>query len=416
MQLTTATSAIKHTARSPLFWIILVLAILITAAAGKRLSRSTDERPTITDQGPALAMQSPFFLVGTTPPILIWQPLNAPTPLTTRTVSTPPVTTNILPYNDLAPRRWRAVPAGLNAYHIVWLEVNHTLRCALLSLDGETLRGPIDLADSAQPDFSVLPLNDGRAQVIWISQPTGQVITAVLDDTGRPSPPSNPILRRVDYLAAGIDQTDMVHLAWLTLAAPRSWTLHYQTGHAADFKVDIPRDLHTITLTSDQTITSFSLGLDESYAYLIWGVSAADNPDTERVYVLTFPLTSPDQTALNELRLPQTATPSSRLEWPIGQTKTPASPSNPAAALRWPSPAAGQHHLLPLALGLRTTDGWRPAVAYFQQGELSGYQIAAHEPADAGPPMVAVAPSGNLHLAWVALKGATAHVYTADTQ
>jgi hypothetical protein len=99
----------------------------------------------------------------------------------------------------------------------------------------------------------------------------------------------------------------------------------------------------------------------------------------------------------------------------IGRVERADGTAENPAALRCPRPAPGQHSLLPLAIALRTTEGWRPAVAYFQGGALLGFQIVAQLPADAAPPALTVDSSGDLYLAWLGLDGTTPHLYTAST-
>jgi hypothetical protein len=181
--------------------------------------------------------------------------------------------------------------------------------------------------------------------------------------------------------------------------------------------MDSPSVLHSLTLLPGESLTTFRIGLERTHGYLFLGTSSAEQPDVEHVRVLSFPLDSPAVVRAFDLLLPDHFTPSGPpLDvLHIGRIEpVPDTPLHPAA-LRWPRPAPGQHTILPLAVSLRASDGWRPGIVYFQSGDLLGFQEIAPLPADGGPPALLVEPSGDLHLAWVGLDGASPHLYTAHT-
>jgi hypothetical protein len=215
-----------------------------------------------------------------------------------------------------------------------------------------------------------------------------------------------------------LDQENVVHLAWLAPSSPGTWAIYYQTTSAADFRIDAPGPLNTFVLTPEESVASFALGLDRTHGYVFWSTVAAAQPDLEHVHALVFPFGQPASGTVQELQLPQHFSPSEDVrptDLTIGQVGQLLSGPRSWAALRWPRPAPGQHTILPVAVGLRTPDGWRPGVVYYRDGAALGFQIAAQFAADAGPPAISVAPSGTLYLAWSGLHGSLPHLYTAAT-
>jgi hypothetical protein len=391
-------------------WVLILFSILSALAAGTRVTPGHYRWALVNDRGAATPLDEPALLA---------QPLA----LFARSVDTPPAyyplagdrtPTGILPYPDVNPRRWQVALASPSAYHVVWQEQDTRLRCALISTEGNTVRGPIELATSARPDFVTLPGEDGDLLVIWINNRTAELSAATIDSAGRPGPISSFASQRIAHVAAARDQTGLIHTAWLSSPAPDQWTISYQASVANPLALDTPVPLYTFTLAPGESITTLQMGLDDTHVYLFWSTATAAQPDTERVQVISFPLGSPAAGTLSEVRLPDHFTPTGTLTAlpHVGRIDPVTVPPSHPAALRWPRPAPGQS-ALPLAVALRTTDGWRPAVVYFQHGDLIGFQVIAPLPADAGPP--ALLASGDLLAVWTGLDGITPHLYTAQT-
>jgi hypothetical protein len=393
-------------------------ALLGITAAIISLPHDSYRWPKVRDLGATFALDEPAWLAASPDPVLLWRPLDAETPLTYQMPGAPEHILPLLPYADLHPRRWQAAPAVGEGLHLVWMEMDGRLRSTLIDSQGTTVRGPIELASAVDPGFVLLGQRDYSAAVFWINNRQGQAAAVQIDAEGRPGPVQNLIASRVSFLAAGITQTDQVVLAWLSPAAPREWVLSFQTLRAPDFEIAAPETLHQFTLAPDETIVSFSMGMDQTHRYVLWSVFEAKAPDAERFFVLTFPAAQPGNCTVSEIQLPARfdgparRLKNSRLEaGPIQRVTVPTQP----AVLRWPRPAQGQFDVLPVALSVRTRGGWQPGVIYFQQGQLAGFQIVSDHPADAGSPALAVSPSGNMFLAWLGLKAAVPHLYTAST-
>jgi hypothetical protein len=397
-------------------WIV-VIALLVGLGAGARSSWRPARWPHVNDLGPARVFDAPAFLAYRDTTALLWRPLEPTATLVYESLEPSRARIPILPYPDVAPRRWQVAPGGPTTYHVIWQEADGRLRSALVNTDGQTARGPVELVPTAVADFETIPAH-GRLTVFWIGARDSQVGTLTLDTEGRPGMSTVSLVGQVERIAAAPDQTGAIHLIWLTSPEPGQWMVNYQRMTPETSLLDNPVQPHTFSLAPDEALASFALGLDRTHAYAIWGITTADRPDSERVVVLSFPLDQPQTSLARELRLPQHATPSIRIvsaDVSMGRiAPVSASPARPAA-LRWPRPLSGQRDLLPITLALKTADGWRPAVAYFQQGRSLGYQIVAPVPADAGPPALTVDPGGNLRVAWTGLRGSFPHLYVAST-
>jgi hypothetical protein len=399
------------------FGAILLIAIIVAGIAGITASDAPGsyQWPQVRDHGATVVLAGPSLLNTSGRQAVIWYPA---TSLIYQAFdpALPPVP--ILMYPDVNPLRWETVPAAPNDYHIIWLESTGRLRSALVSSDGQTLRGPIDLPSGIGRDFQVLSLSDGRAAVLGVHTRTRKVLFLTIDDSGRPEPVTDLSLGHPLRLAGAADRTDAVHLAWLTMPAPGQVTVNYQPMNRVD-QTDVDDSAVTaFTLAPDESVSTFHLGLDQTHIYIIWGITTVDRPDTERLSVLTFPFEQPDQATVSELRVPTTFTPTAHLRLidpPLGYVARLPNLSGQVADLRWPCPAPGQADILALAISLRTSEGWEPAVIYFQGGQPFGYQIVAAAPADVGPVVLNRDSTDNLRLAWLGLVGTTPHLYTAYT-
>jgi len=408
-------SVLKRTWKQPGLWITLV-AILVAVTAANRASTRYYQWPHLEDQGETHAPSATAFLETAQQQAFIWRPSGMP--LTYQPLGGVGIAVPIVHYPDVDPDQWKAIPAGPDTYHLIWLERDGRLRSALIDVSGQTLRGPVELATDARPDYVALPLPDGDSLALWIGTSRGQLTISRIDREGRPGPTYRPLSTPIERVAAALDQDSAIHLVWLVSSSPGSWAIRYQVTSAVDFSIDAPISLLTITLAPEESLTSLSIGLDRTHGYVFWSITATGQPDSEQVHVLAFPLNHPAHATASELHLPQRFKPTQNIQADdlvVGRVDGLTSALHPLAALRWPHPAAGQHSLLPVAFALRMPDGWHPGVIYYQDGLALGFQIAGQYPADAGPPTLSIDPSGGLHLAWSGLQGVLPHLYTAET-
>lgn len=397
-------------------------AVLATAcAAGVR----TNYRwPVLSEHGPADHLSAPIILPTAQGTRLIWDAAQSDTGLTVTQLMPDVVDATILPYPDVDAQEWQAVPAASGSYHIVWLDSAERLRSALIdTTTATTQRGPVELASGAAPHFVLLALSNGQALVLWKQQLSGQLQAAQIDQAGRPlSGVSFPSIN-ADAFAASRDRNGALHLAWLTAQAPGSWSIKYLVAEPeslAAWSYSPAVQISTLSLALDEALVSFTLGLDHTHVTIFWSITTLAHPEIEHVWTLAFPLGIPASIEQTRLEIPTSeSTPDTTLlsglhTGPImnldhGTQHTPA-------AVCWPHPAQGQHHVLPLALTLYVAGGWRPAVVYFQAGRAQGYQIVSDQPADAGPPGITVDESGDITLAWYGLRGAFPTLFSATTQ
>lgn len=398
----------------PAIWLI-VFSILTAWAAGSKLMEARWQWAQITDHGATTPLNEPALL--TQPLAVIWPPVPWLEPLAFTLLDSSRSQTGLLPYSDVNPRRWQVAPADTTTYHIIWLEQNNRLRSALVNSTGETMRGPIDLAPEAQPDFETLSLSDGRLLVLWCSQRTAKISALIIDSAGRPGPITLLSPERVALLAARQDRAGLIHLTWLNSPRPDHWEIYYQTSGLNPVVVETPALLTTFTLAPGQSLAAFQMGLDETHGYIFWSIATAESPAVEQVWALTFPLDAPAEVVIAELALPGRFTPSRRdvTALHIGPMASLTTPPTQSAPLRWLRPASGQPAILPVAVALCTPDGWRPAIIYYRHGETLGFQVVAPLPANAGPSTLHTDLTGNLILAWSGLAGMTPHLYTAYT-
>lgn len=406
---------------SPKFPLILIgpICILVSIVAGTRVSSDSGRWPSVQDWGAARALDQSSFVLATAYQAVIWHSPLSSAPLVYQALDqTTSSQVPLLPYPDVAPRRWAAAPAGPQSYHLVWLERDDRLRSALIQVDGTTLRGPIDLALSAQPDFVALSLPDNRLAVFWTSRSRNELSTVLIDQDGRPGPISTPAAEQARFIAAALDRDNTVHLVWLSSPEPRHWAIYYQAAGVANFNISTPTVLHQFALPPQETVTSLAVGLDQTHVYVFLSTTSAQQPEVEYIQMLVFPAGRPADQITIDLQLPWHAEPSGSLsaaDLKIGRVAKAASPVFDPAALRWVYPMPGQHTFLPVAVAVQTPQGWRPAVVYYQNGDLLGFQVIAPDPANAGPPVLAADPAGDLHLAWQGLAGAVPHLFTAST-
>jgi hypothetical protein len=372
-------------------WIIITSIVLIAISSlfyiliiKKETSTSETTAFTATNHGAITSLQRPAFLFSAYYDALIWQPEQQDTSLTYMSL-TNGESYPILPYPDVIPQDWQAAPADDNNYHVVWLEMDGRLRSALIDPQGQTVRGPVELAPQIQSNFIALPYQ-GKLLVFWLSR--SALMLTEIDGSGLPHAEATLISGRFNFLAGGITNDGIIHLAWLTATEANTWAVHYQSTPYPVQEFD-PRSLLSFHLEPGDTVARLSMGLDTRYAYLFLSATSATTPQEEHIQVLSFPFDQPITAEIYEVVLSE---------------NTP---------LRWISPSDGQHSLLRTAAAVKTPEGWRPAIVYFQAGTLQDFEIVASQPANAAPPIVGIDSEGQPYLAWSGLDGAIPTLYTA---
>ena len=170
------------------FWSIAALALVVLSATGAcTLRQNTSARWQIGDWGTTRPLSRAAWVVSETGAALVWQPADAPTALTYAPLNAPQQTVPLQPYAESTPTHWHIAPTSRGTLHVVWQEHDGRLRSALLTPDGATLRGPVELADYAEPDFALIALADGGAWALWRTA-SERIASLRLDADGRPQP------------------------------------------------------------------------------------------------------------------------------------------------------------------------------------------------------------------------------------
>lgn len=403
------------TRRLPII-VCLLTAIFLGFGAAERVRRSGDYAwPDITIHGTTPVYSQAAFVLDPHLEALIWNPIDSDAPLTYQPLDgADPV--ELLPYTGLIPEIWQIVPARADTYHIIWLEPDNRLRSALVHRSGATLLGPVEHSPRIAGDITAVAGANGHALIFWLTATDQQIAYLELDSSGRPGPVITYAPRNIQHLAATASDDENVHLAWLTQPEPGTWTVRYSsqmTQSTLDSTV-----IHTLSLPPGTSLSTFTIGLDQTTGYLILGTNHAQQPDHEEVTYITFDLTNPAQARVMDLMIPASFptiedAPQSDLKTGHIAVLTPNTQSK--APLRWPHPVAGQHDLFVLALALQYDSVWRPAVVYFRGGEPLGYQVVSRLAADAAPPAGGVDSAGGIHLTWAGLDNTQARRYTAST-
>lgn len=386
-------------------WVATVLALVLLAVLGAAaLGKGSAQRWQITDLGPTLPLSYAAILNTGAEAALVWQPMNASPPF----VYTPlnaQRSASLQPYAEGTPSDWRIVSTARGTLHMVWRERDGRLRSALLTPQGETLRGPVELADTAERDFALVTLADGSARVLWRTA-SERIASVVLDAEGRPGPVQRHAPRHVQHLAAANNDAG-VYLAWAERSAPATLTLRYALlvpGTEGATALAEGATLGTWRLGSDESVRTFALGADATHGYLLLGIMDAHTPHHERVTVLSFPLHAPEHVRRIPLRL--AAHPTAPRPLTLGASTVPEAemrfPTNDAesAPLRWPRPGVGGKDFFAVAVAVWREERWQASIVYFRAGEPLGYEVLNAPPADAAPPTLALRPDGAPILSW----------------
>lgn len=374
--------------------LVTLIAWLIVAAPHR--NSSSGHWHHIQAHGPAQALQQASLLPTADGMVLVWQPADRPTPLVAEHLTTR-TQTGILPYPDVHPTAWHALPATANTFHIIWLEQDDRLRSALIAHNGETLRGPIELAVAAV-DFKAVLGKAGTGQVFWRTLQNDLRSTA-LDAEGRPNPEQTVLARRVrEFATLRVPTTvsepeNAYFLAWFAQASAFTWELHATRITAdTDFNPSPQLPIATVPVESDETLTYLGAGTDSSKIYVLWALATVTAPD--RVQPDGVMLSWSDIGAASPLSLASFA---DGYDTPI----------------RWLYLLAELDTPPMLALTIKTANGWRLSAVSLTDRANNAPVIISELPADAGPPVLGVTSDRMLWAAWSGLQAGRPTLFTA---
>jgi hypothetical protein len=404
----------RQVSRTDLWMLLfpLVLAAIAGTRAASANSSSGASTLGVDDLGTVPALTRPALVDVNGATAAIWQPADKSVTLLYREIDSSVDTHALLPYPDIEPEAWAAVPAGPDSFHLVWREHGGGLYNALIDLQGQTLRGPIRLSLLVNARFEMLPLSGGQALILAWEPGDPTVTGAVIDSTGRPRITGSRAFASLQMFTAGIDSSQNLHAVWIVSGAGGAAELYYSDSSLDSFfdaSLPVPAPLTSIDLSETDTITSLDLGTDASYGYVLVGITSVDRPDAERILLTSFPLSDPTASSTSALTL------SSDL---VAWSNADAAPFVPAAEdraalLRWPRFARGPAEQLHAVMAIRTAQGWRPAVVAFDAGHVVAAGIAAEDAVDGGPITAAIDGDSDPVLVWTSLQNTEPHLLAA---
>jgi hypothetical protein len=247
------------------------------------------------------------------------------------------------------------------------------------------LRGPTDIADRSVLEFSAAPTARGDLAVFWseVGSVTTPIYSVLIDSLGRPRSSIN-VTASGRYPAAAYDRHGDLHVAWLEPGAGRLWSIRYTSFPAGEIpKADADKaavPVGVIRLETDQALDSFTLGVDASEVYILWGTIKVNGGVRGALAGLTFPIGQDEATRSLKLDMPGTA------------------------SVRWPAVASGQTLVDGLVLSL-TADDARPFVIILSpNGIVSVESITADRSSLVGKTALCIDAQNRLHLVWSAFQ------------
>ncbi len=293
-------------------------------------------------------------------------------------------------------------PAAGSNLQILWLDETlpgeSRLFSAILDANRNVERGPNVISNRPTLDYSATLMPSGDLVVLWMEANDGPLYAQFVDTDGRPRPP----LRLADsgrYPAAVYDQRGTLHVAWVESSTPRLWAIHYSAfadGLPAPVQGDV---IGLITLEDNEALESFTLGLDSTNVYNLWGRLNLKRPDNPmgQVAGLTFP--TANSAAIQTLTI-----------------------NAPGLSLRWPAMPSRQVNALTIGLTASAITENPPreypvslAITPTSVGAITS--ITSERFNVMGKTTLIADSSGNLNVAWTALRDdGTASLFYTTTR
>lgn len=301
--------------------------------------------------------------------------------LSTTGTTAPPQTI----YSGQSPWEPVLIPAADGEWHLLWRDVDTYatphLFSALLSTEGELLRGPIKMPSDGISAFAAAPGDGGTTVLIWADlAPRPTLHGHQIDAQGRPSAaPPMVIARNAENpaLTRGADGT--WYTTWLAWPASAVDDSASRIVTVATSQRTLPwqsPQIHELDLYVQPTLTTYveslTIGLDHTTGYVFLSLRNASTQDA-LTRMVTFALDADLSVAdVSEVQLPNegpVATPTVQTGFNTGPAWT-IQDSDAMSPAAWPVPAPGQHATLPVGFVIEDEIG----IGYFQGGHLIGYQ------------------------------------------
>lgn len=308
-------------------------------------------------------------------------------------------TITILPYPDVQPQAWRALPASAESIHLIWLEADQRLRSAIIQVDGTTLRGPVTLAQTARPGFQAIG-RDCEAVIIWQPQAGDPYVATILDHEGRPRNIGIPAISQGPSALAH-SNSHTLSIAWAKQQTPSEYEIRISTVQTVPQQQAAYRPVAVVQLAPTESIEQISIAAEESFVHILWTITDAQYPGQVRAtYLATVPAGEDDPVRVQTLDFGYMTGDNAQLL--------------AAEGVRWVSLSASLEHHVWLSASLRTADGWRPALAPVRDAQVDTLTSIAERPANAAPPIVTWGTNNTMWIAWKGLVRNLPHLFIAQ--
>lgn len=287
----------------------------------------------------------------------------------------------------------RLLPAAQGGYHLLWLDrtadsENLFVQSALFSRDAIAELGPNTVSNLPARRYDAVSLPDGGVQVVWSSaaRTSPDLYAATIDPGGRIAFPERIELEG-DYPAL-VYRDGAVHIFWLELDGQQAYT-----AQLVDNQLVLKRPLAYLAgLGVGDFVEQFAASMTETHLYLFWQVRR-DDGERDIWYA------SGALEALSPLRDPQ---PLHIIIHMPDDADLPRYDTYGELALAYgvrarfvaALPTSGD----PLPLAVQA--GGELGLAYFQMGQLVGYQRIIETELMLGHPHLARDAAGRLYVAW----------------
>ena len=338
--------------------------------------------------------------------------------------------------------------------HLAWIAREDNVRTlfhSLLDAGGDLLSEAIRLSLPGKrvESYQMCLGRDGQIEVFWSAKEG--IYHLRLDERGEILSSSTLIISQGINPTVQVDDSGIIHLAWLQEPSPQVLELYYTV-----FEASRPIEGNKLARFGKGAGVSLHgpvLGLDANNVYIFWSLEkrGGQGAGSASCYCASFPLGRPSSCEISSVTIPAIANPPyissrgaynyQRLVPPLGKWSS--------EFIHMPTPIAGQRSELAVAFSVKVQPvskaqleqiemvqfheemfwpgdrgpvaiGFNPqvqlALAIFADGKLKGYQIATRTKAMSLQPNIVVDSASNLHLAWLETAGFRRYnVYYATT-
>lgn len=301
----------------------------------------------------------------------------------------------ILALDAVFPREQKLYPAGKGHAHLLWLDAREDvtqLWAATLRPDLVAELGPNPVSDAPTRGYDALPDGEGGLLVVWsgglLSEPTLTLQT--LDARGRVRFPVE--LGPSGEHPALVRTLDGMRLVW---RGPAGVMLAELRGESL---AEVRRIAPWPDIAADTRLIDFRAAVDHSHLYLFWNLVNAEG------YAFTLwtrgPLKADVLPEARDLRVailrPDPTAPPPEIGFNVGRVARAALNGERSASVAWAAPLSEPAATLPVAFGRVNA----LSVAYFQAGEIVGYQGLVSAVRLLRPPRLSATPDRHLALTW----------------